>query len=53
MRACHPRDLVEQVIDMCRYHNREPLITRDLLDAACANYFLEESASQSKETALS
>jgi hypothetical protein len=53
MRACHPRDLIEQVVDMCRYQNREPLITRDLLDAACANYFLEESASQSKETALS
>ena len=53
MRACHPRDLIEQVVDMCRYQNREPVITRDLLDAACANYFLEESASQSKETALS
>jgi hypothetical protein len=52
MRACHPRDLVEQVIDMCRYQNREPVITRDLLDAACGNYFLEESASQSKEVTL-
>jgi hypothetical protein len=53
MRACHPRDLVEQVVDMCRYQNREPIITREMLDAACANYFLEESASQSKEVALS
>ena len=25
MRACHPRDLVEQVVDMCRYQQREPL----------------------------
>ena len=24
MRACHPRDLVEQVVDMCRYQGREP-----------------------------
>ena len=24
MRACHPRDLVEQVVDMCRYQQREP-----------------------------
>ena len=25
MRACHPRDLVEQVVDMCRYQQREPV----------------------------
>ena len=49
MRACHPRDLVEQVVDMCRYHQREPLITRELLDAACGSYFLEESQSQGNE----
>ncbi len=36
MRACHPRDLIEQVVDMCRYHGRQPSITRELLDAACA-----------------
>jgi len=49
MRACHPRDLVEQVIDMCRYQQREPAITRELLDAACASYFLEETESQGNE----
>jgi len=49
MRACHPRDLLEHVVDMCRYQNRAPAITRDLLDAACASYFLEESDSQSRE----
>jgi hypothetical protein len=49
MRACHPRDLVEQVVDMCRYQQREPHITRELLDAACASYFLEETSSQSNE----
>jgi predicted ATPase with chaperone activity len=49
MRACHPRDLVEQVVNMCRYQNRELVITRELLDAACASYFLEESESQGSE----
>jgi predicted ATPase with chaperone activity len=44
MRACHPRDLVAQVVDMCRYQNRPPQITRELLDHACRNYFLEEQA---------
>jgi hypothetical protein len=46
MRACHPRDLIEQVVDMCRYQRREPAITRELLDAACSSYFIEESESQ-------
>jgi hypothetical protein len=46
MRACHPRDLVEQVVNICRYQNREPVISRELLDAACGSYFLEESESQ-------
>ena len=49
MRACHPRDLVEQVVDRCRYHNRELAITRELLDAACASYFIEETDSQGAE----
>jgi hypothetical protein len=49
MRACHPRDLVEQVVDMCRYQNRPPALSRDLLDAACHSYFLEETESQGVE----
>jgi hypothetical protein len=50
MRACHPRDLVEQMVDMCRYHGREPTISRELLDAACSSYFLEETESQGHES---
>jgi hypothetical protein len=42
MRACHPRDLLDQVVNLCRYQNREPVITRELLDAACNSYFLEQ-----------
>jgi hypothetical protein len=49
MRACHPRDLVEQVVDMCRYQGREPVITRELLDAACHSFFIEETESQGAE----
>jgi hypothetical protein len=49
MRACHPRDLVCQVTDICRYQGRDPEITREMLDAACGNYFLEEVASQGVE----
>jgi hypothetical protein len=49
MRACHPRDLVEQVVDICRYQKRPAAITRELLDMACGSYFLEESESQGSE----
>ena len=52
MRACHPRDLIEQVVDMCRYEGRAPVISRDLLDAACGNYFIEEEESQGSEQKL-
>jgi hypothetical protein len=44
MRGCHPRDIVEQVVDICRYQNKPFVITRELLDQACKNYFLEEQA---------
>lgn len=46
LRSCHPRDLLDQVVDICRYQNREPVITRELLDAACGSYFIEETESQ-------
>jgi hypothetical protein len=42
MRACHPRDLIDQVTALCRYQGREPVITRQLLDAACTAYFVDE-----------
>ena len=40
LRACHPRDLLDQVTALCRYRGIEPAITRELLDAACASYFV-------------
>jgi len=40
LRACHPRDLLDQVIALCRYRGIEPKITRELLDAACESYFV-------------
>jgi len=40
LRSCHPRDLLDQVTALCRYRGIDPVITRDLLDAACASYFV-------------
>ncbi len=41
LRSCHPRDLLDQVTALCRYRGIEPNITRELLDAACASYFVD------------
>jgi hypothetical protein len=44
LRSCHPRDLLDQVTALCRYQGREPVITRELMDAACEAYFVNETA---------
>jgi hypothetical protein len=46
LRACHPRDLIEQVVDRCRFEGKPAAISRELLDAACASYFIDEQASE-------
>ncbi len=43
LRACHPRDLLDQVMALCRYRGVEPTITRELLDAACSAYFVDDT----------
>jgi hypothetical protein len=40
MRACHPRDLLDQVTALCHYRGAEATITRELLDKACEAYFV-------------
>ena len=50
MRGCHPRDLIDQVVNLCRYQNREPEITTELLDVACLSYFIADTESTSQET---
>jgi hypothetical protein len=41
MRSCHPRDLLEQITALCRYRGIAPQVTRELIDAACASYFVD------------
>jgi len=49
MRACQPRDLLNHILDLAAYQKRQPAITRDLLDAACSSYFLEEVEHQAQQ----
>jgi len=41
LRMVHPRDLLSQLIDIATYLNRPPSLTKDLIDRACASYFVE------------
>jgi predicted ATPase with chaperone activity len=41
MRACHPRDLMDQLVDIARFTRTQPVMSRELLAAACRSYFVE------------
>jgi predicted ATPase with chaperone activity len=41
LRASHPRDICDQILDISRYLNLEPEMTKDLLDRAAEAYFVE------------
>jgi hypothetical protein len=47
LRACHPRDLLDQIAALCRYRGIQPVITRELIDAACKSYFVGTAHSAS------
>jgi predicted ATPase with chaperone activity len=41
LRGCHPRDLVEAVVDAAAYDGNTPRLTPDAIDEVCAAYFLD------------
>ncbi|HLE22968.1 MAG TPA: ATP-binding protein [Anaerolineales bacterium] len=41
LRASHPRDMCDQLLDISRYLNVEPEMNKDLLDRAAEAYFVE------------
>jgi predicted ATPase with chaperone activity len=40
-RACHARDIVDHLVDVARFREMPPILSDDLVDAACASYFLD------------
>lgn len=40
-RACHARDLLDQIIDIARYLNVPPSLSKELIDRAAESYFVE------------
>jgi hypothetical protein len=42
-RSCHPRDILERLMDTASFLEVEPRLTRELLDRACGAYFLSDT----------
>jgi predicted ATPase with chaperone activity len=40
LRACYPRDILQQVLWMAQYRQKEPALDRKAIENACQNYFL-------------
>jgi predicted ATPase with chaperone activity len=40
LRACQPRDIIEELLDIAAYQDVEPRLTPELIDLACRNYFV-------------
>jgi hypothetical protein len=43
LRACHPRDLLDQLTDIARYLRVRPILAKELIDLACKSYFVKIS----------
>jgi len=41
MRASHPRDLCDQILDISRYLGVEPVMSKEMIDTAADSYFVE------------
>jgi hypothetical protein len=39
--ACHPRDLIDQIIDAAHYHGHPPTMDRESITTAWENYFVD------------
>jgi SpoVK/Ycf46/Vps4 family AAA+-type ATPase len=43
LRGCHPRDLIDQALAHAAYGGHPRALTAELLDSACASYFIDEA----------
>jgi predicted ATPase with chaperone activity len=39
-RSCHPRDIIDQMINIAKYRMERTALNPDLIDAACSTYFV-------------
>ena len=41
-RAVHPRDILDELVDIARFENVAPTLSRNLIDHACQAYFMKD-----------
>ncbi|HLU11375.1 MAG TPA: hypothetical protein VK003_17000 [Oceanobacillus sp.] len=41
LRAVHPRDIINQLLDIATYLNKPPMLTKEMIDRAAASYFVD------------
>jgi len=46
LRGCQPRDLIQQLLSLAEYLGQTPRLSGDLLEAACAAYFVDDREPQ-------
>jgi hypothetical protein len=44
-RGCHPRDILDHVVDIARFHQAPPATSVEMINRACRSYFLDDSRS--------
>jgi len=42
-RGCHPRDILDHVVDIARFHQVAPSASVEMVDRACRSYFLDDT----------
>jgi predicted ATPase with chaperone activity len=45
-RACHPRDILDHLVDIARFYESKAVLTDDIVDRACRSYFLDDSRAE-------
>ncbi|MGC8837257.1 MAG: ATP-binding protein [Anaerolineae bacterium] len=41
LRGCHPRDLLEELVNIARFSGQKPALTKELIDLAWASYYVD------------
>ena len=41
-RACHPRDILDHLVDIARFYEGKPVLANEIVDRACRSYFLDD-----------
>jgi hypothetical protein len=48
LRAVHPRDIIDLLMDIASFRGVDPVCTKELLDLACQSYFIDDRVADFK-----